>query len=175
METLSFVALILLSSVGYSAGSVSKAGASVELKPQIIDLLLMLGIWALAIYSRTVLDFNRFLLVLMWVIISAAVGIVAVWARPPDGLETTNDKESEQTSGRLLKKLWQRWNAFSRRMGGFQSRIILSLLFFVLVSPVALGVKVLSDPLRLKHRNSESHWLRRAETRASLEQFRRQS
>lgn len=45
MELISFIALILLSLVGYCAGAVSKAGKYVELKPQIIDLMLVTVIW----------------------------------------------------------------------------------------------------------------------------------
>jgi len=71
METLSFIVLILLSLVGYSFGAVAKAGKFIDLKPQIVDLIIVLLIWAGAICSRTIFDLNKWFLILMWVILSA--------------------------------------------------------------------------------------------------------
>ena len=45
MDTLSFIALILLSLVGYSGGATGKAGKFADLKLQIIDLILVVIIW----------------------------------------------------------------------------------------------------------------------------------
>jgi len=69
METISFIVLILLSLVGYSAGAVGKAGKFVELKPRVIDLILVVLIWIGAIYSRVTFDLNKWLLILMWIIL----------------------------------------------------------------------------------------------------------
>lgn len=174
MEAISFIVLILLSLVGYCAGAVAKAGQSVQLKPQLIDLLIISVIWAGAIYSRIVLDFNKWLLILAWVILSSLIGMVAIWPRKLPEEEASTNKGPMKTSNKLPKKLWQRWSNFSRRMGNFQSRIVLSLFFFTIVSPFALGVKIFSDPLRIKYRGDESHWLPKTGTEASLEQFKRQ-
>jgi hypothetical protein len=49
-----------------------------------------------------------------------------------------------------LKKLWARWKVVAHKIGEFQSRLILSLFYYVVLAPFALGLKVFSDPLQLK-------------------------
>ena len=179
MEIVSFVVLILLSLVGYCAGAVGKAGKSTELKPRVVDLILVLAIWTAAIYSRMTLDSNKWLLILVWVILGSLVGVLATWPRKfsqevASGEKGVVDTELRGTSRNLLKKLWARWQGLWNRVGSFQSRIVLSLLFFILVSPFALGVKAFSDPLRIRHQSNESHWLPRMKSEVDLEQFKRQ-
>lgn len=175
MEAFSFIVLILLSLVGYSAGATKKAGKVIQLKPGIIDLILILSIWAGAICTKIILDLDRWLLILAWVVLSSVVGMLAVWPRKLYARETTSREESKQTAGNPLKKLWQGWKDFSKRMGEFQSRIVLSLFFFILVSPFALAVKAFSDPLGIKkYRGDDSYWLLKIKTEVDLEGFRRQ-
>ncbi len=174
METVSFIVLILLSLVGYSVGAAGKAGKSVQLKPQIIDLILISVIWAGAIYSRIALDLNKWLVILAWVILSSLIGVLAVWPRKLPEEKASITKGQIVTAMNPLRKLWQSWGNFSKRAGNFQSRIVLSLFFFILVSPFALAVKMFSDPLGIRYRSTESHWLLKMGTEISLGQFRRQ-
>lgn len=174
MEVVSFIVLILLCLVGYSAGAVAKAGKSVQLKPQAIDLLMISIIWAGAIYCRIVIDLNKWLMILVWIILSGMIGCLAIWPRRLPEEKALANKEPKETSTNLLRKLWQRWKGFSERMGSFQSRIVLSLFFFVIVSPFALALKMFADPLQIKHQGGESHWLSRKEINTDLVQFRRQ-
>lgn len=174
MEIISYIGLILLSLVGYCVGAVSKAGKSVQLKPQIIDLILISVIWAGAIYSRVVVDLDKWLVILVWVILSSLIGILAIWPRKLSEERASSNKGPKGTSKNLIRKLWQSWGNFSKRMSDFQSRIVLSLFFFVVVSPFALAVKMFSDPLRIRYQGNKSHWLLRMRTEISLEQFRRQ-
>lgn len=174
METISFIVLILLSLVGYSAGAAFKAGKFVDLKPKIIDLILVLVIWIGAIYSRLALFLNKWLLVLIWIITGFIIGILAVLPRKlleKVALKTNGPKEASKNP---LKKLWESWKNFSIRMGSFQSRVLLSLFFFIFVSPFALGVKIFSDPLRIKHLTGKSHWLPKKDVKPDIEQFKRQ-
>lgn len=175
MEIFSFIVLILLSLVGYSAGAVGKAGKLVVLKPQIIDLILVSVIWAGAIYSRIVFDLNKWLMILVFIVLSSLIGVLAVLPRKLPEQEVSNTRRpKEAVSSNLVKRLWQSWGNFSRRMGNFQTRIFLSLFFFILVSPLALVVKTFSDPLSIKHGSSNSYWLTKAKTEIDLEQSRRQ-
>ena len=174
MEIISFIVLILLSLVGYSAGAVSRSGKFVELKPQIIDLILMVIIWIGAVYSRLAFDLNKWLLILIWVILSSVIGLVAVWPRNLSKEISQRSKKSEESSIKINKNLWRSWKNFSSRMGSFQSRIILSLFFFFFVFPFALVVKIFSDPLRIKNRSSTSHWLSKKEIEINLNLYRRQ-
>jgi hypothetical protein len=60
-------------------------------------------------------------------------------------------------------------------MGGYQSRILLSFFFFLVVSPFAVAVKLFSDPLGIRYRSSSSsHWLQKKEVKADLEALRKQ-
>lgn len=174
MEALSFMALILLSLIGYSGGAVGKAGKLVDLKPQLIDLVIILIIWAGAIYSRIVSDLNKWLIILIWVALSSIVGVLIIWVRNVSRERPQDRKKSKMPSSTLFKTLWKSWENFSKRMGNFQSRVILSLFFFIFISPFALAVKMFSDPLKIKRHSSKSHWLPKKDIKDDLEQFRRQ-
>ena len=171
METLSFVALIFLSLVGYSGGVVGKVGKFAELKPQIIDLIIVLLIWAGAIYSRITFDLNKWLFILIGVILSIIIGLLAVSFRKLTEEKSLNNNEPEKVPINPIKKLWQSWKDYSKRMGNFQSRIILSLFFFIFVSPFALAVKMFSDPLKIKNHSSKSHWLPKKEIKNDLKLY----
>lgn len=174
MEAISFLVLILLCLVGYSAGAVARTGKSVELRPQIVDLVLVSVIWAGAIYCRVALDLNRWLIILAWLVLSIIVGVLAIWPRELREENVSSAKAPEGTPNSLLKRLWQSWANFSRRMGSFHGRIVLSLFFFTVVTPFATAVRVFSDPLRIRHRTEVTHWLPRTGTDVDLEQLRRQ-
>jgi hypothetical protein len=174
MEIISFTALLLLSLVGYSAGAVGKARKIAQLKPRLIDLIFILCIWSGAVYSRVTLDLNRWLLILAWLILSSILGILASWPRSLSKRVSSDAEQLKISSRNPLKKLWQGWKNFSMRMGSFQTRVIFSLFFFIIVSAFALAVKYFSDPLKIKRPNKKSHWLLKNEIRPRLEQFKRQ-
>lgn len=174
MEIISYIVLILLSLVGYSAGAVSKAGKFAEIKPQILDLILILAIWTGALYSKTILYLNKWLLILIWVFLSIVIGMLGTIPRKFPREKSLRKEESEAPLKNPIKRLWEIWKNFSNRMGNFQTRIILSLFFFLLVSPFAFIVKVSSDPLRIKRRGIKSFWLPKKEIKIDLEQYRRQ-
>ncbi len=165
METISFIALILLSLVGYSGGAAVRAGRQADLKPVIADLILVLIIWAAAIYTRLAFDFNKWILILLWISASIAVGVVAISFRR---LSRTRESIEEES------RIWRRWQAFSLRMGSFQSRVLLSFFFFVVVFPFAVAVKVLADPLRIKRSVGNTYWLPKEKIPRDLEEYRRQ-
>jgi len=56
-----------------------------------------------------------------------------------------------------LKKIWEGWKRVSRVIGNFQARVLLTILYFTVVLPFAIGVSLFSDPLRIKHRPTS--WL----------------
>ena len=172
MSVLSFIALILLSLLAYSGGVVGRAGKSSDIKPQLIDLSLVLIIWAGAIYSRLTFPLNRWLLILIWIVLGALIGIVSAWPRKTRG--TKPKIISKETSPNLLKHIWQSWKAFSLRLGSFQSRIWLSLFFFIFISPAAVLLKAFSDPLGIKKYSKISHWLPKKDIGSDLEQYKRQ-
>lgn len=174
IEFLSFLVLILLSLVGYSAGAVGKAGKVVDLKPQIFDLFIITFIWTAAVYSRLTMDLNKWLLILIWLMISSFVGMLTFWIRRLSKEKISDSDESNERPSNLIKRLWQRWEDFSKRMGSFQSRIILSLFFFIFITPFGLGVRIFSDPLNIKWGVRKSYWLTKKSIKVDEEQLRRQ-
>lgn len=61
----------------------------------------------------------------------------------------------------FLKRLWQGWKAFGELIGNLLARIVLTIFYFTIFVPFALGVRLLSDPLQIKSRPSEL-WRSRA-------------
>ncbi len=56
----------------------------------------------------------------------------------------------------FYKRLWRGWQLVARAIGMLLSRLVTSLLYFVVVTPFALGARSSSDPLRL--RPGPVHW-----------------
>jgi hypothetical protein len=60
-------------------------------------------------------------------------------------------------------------------MGGFQSRLLLGLFYFFIVTPFGLGVKAFSDPLLLRRTRKLSNWIPRNDTTpANLDEAKKQ-
>jgi hypothetical protein len=43
-----------------------------------------------------------------------------------------------------------RWRVVARKIGEFQSRVVLALMYFVVMAPFAIGLRCVTDPLRLR-------------------------
>ncbi|MGH7305165.1 MAG: hypothetical protein ACRELZ_17920 [Candidatus Rokuibacteriota bacterium] len=50
----------------------------------------------------------------------------------------------------MLTSTWAAWKGFARRIGDLQARALLTVFYFIVVGPFAIGLKALRDPLRLK-------------------------
>ncbi|GIW39972.1 MAG: hypothetical protein KatS3mg076_0549 [Candidatus Binatia bacterium] len=50
----------------------------------------------------------------------------------------------------VWRRLWEGWKRFAHAVGVFNTRVIMTLLYFVVVLPFGIVVRVVSDPLRLK-------------------------
>lgn len=74
----------------------------------------------------------------------------------------------------MVRSLWAGWKRVAERLGVFQSRLLLVLLYFLVVAPFALLVKIAKDPLRIR-RIDGSNWIPRPASPADLGRFRRQS
>jgi hypothetical protein len=72
----------------------------------------------------------------------------------------------------MWKRLWEGWKRLAHRIGNFQARVLLTLLYAILVFPFGVVVRLLADPLRIKHRPEA--WLAHPESPATLEWSRRQ-
>jgi hypothetical protein len=51
-----------------------------------------------------------------------------------------------------LKQFWAAWTRVAKIIGNFQARVMLTVLYAVAVAPFGILVRLLADPLRIKHR-----------------------
>ena len=75
---------------------------------------------------------------------------------------------------RFLKEAWQTWKRVAEKIGHFQARLLWGFLYFVVVAPFAVGMKLFADPLQIKKRRSPSWWLEHPRQTLTLEEARRQ-
>ena len=77
----------------------------------------------------------------------------------------------------MLRDLWNRWLVLAQKIGKFQSRIVLTVVYFVIVLPFGLGVRLFADPLRIRRGSArpKSNWSARqtsdVDLAASYRQF----
>jgi len=77
----------------------------------------------------------------------------------------------------VFRMIYRAWIAISITIGYFVSRVILSLIFFLLITPMGLIFKVIGkDPMERKiDPGAESYWQKRAEeTGTSIERYEKQ-
>lgn len=73
-----------------------------------------------------------------------------------------------------MLKIWERWKRFARKIGNFQSRLLLSLFYSIVIFPLAPILKLFFDPLGIKKGDFPSYWLSRKRLDENLEDLRRQ-
>jgi hypothetical protein len=71
-----------------------------------------------------------------------------------------------------LKRVWAAWTRLAHKIGNFQARVLLTILYAVLVFPFGVIVRLFSDPLRIKKRPTA--WLDHSEEASNLEWARKQ-
>ena len=87
--------------------------------------------------------------------------------------ETGIDKRRENMKS-LANRAWHGWLRIARFIGDWIARLVLSIFYFTIFVPFALGVKIFSDPLALKPAYRPG-WIARTTSDLTLEDLRRQS
>ncbi len=72
----------------------------------------------------------------------------------------------------ILKKIWAAWKRIAHRIGDFQARVLLTLIYAVLVLPFGLAIRLFSDPLKIKKRSAK--WIDHPEEVSDLNWAHRQ-
>jgi hypothetical protein len=72
----------------------------------------------------------------------------------------------------IARIAWNRWKIIGEAFGDFQGRLFAVLFYFTIFAPFALGVRLFSDPLRI--RKPHTAWTDRAPVEATLDSARRQ-
>ena len=71
-----------------------------------------------------------------------------------------------------LRKGWQAWKRIGQFIGDQIGRLVLTIFYFTLFMPFALGMRLLGDPLAIRPRN-RAKWLERTTRDLTLEDSRR--
>jgi hypothetical protein len=72
----------------------------------------------------------------------------------------------------LRTKLWEGWKRFGHTLGNFQARVLLTLIYYVLVLPFGLAVRVFADSMHMKKRPEK--WFDHPPLPNTVEEARRQ-
>jgi hypothetical protein len=165
MEVIAAIALVLLTLVGYSSGSVIGATGRTP-APRILDLLTVIILWIAALATRSAL--GKVSAIIIWLAIGLVLGMVLARIRI-----RSYPKAQPLDMG---PGLWNAWKGFASRMGNYQSRVLMTFVYFVIVLPFGLGVTLLSDPLNIKRPQAPSNWHpKELPLRPSIEEAREQS
>lgn len=71
-----------------------------------------------------------------------------------------------------IRRIWQAWKKIAHKIGDFQARVLLTIIYAVLILPFGLAIRFFSDPLRIRHRPSS--WLDHPDKATDLEWAKRQ-
>jgi hypothetical protein len=73
-----------------------------------------------------------------------------------------------------LARAWKAWQRVAHWIGEKQAIVVYTVLYFVIIGPIALVRRVFTDPLQLRGRQRTSFWTPRAPMPVSLDEARRQ-
>jgi len=71
-----------------------------------------------------------------------------------------------------LRKIWQAWKRIGQFIGDMLGRVVLTVFYFTLFVPFALGVRFFGDPLAMRP-SSHVKWVERTTHDLTLEDSRR--
>ncbi len=71
-------------------------------------------------------------------------------------------------------RAWARWKRFGHVVGDFQARVLPTVIYFVVLAPYGLVVRLVSDPLSLRRAPRPSMWISRLLEDPAIERARRQ-
>ena len=171
MGFVSGLALVLLTLVGYSSGAVL-AGKGKQVAPGLLDLAVVVVLWAVALTTRAGL--GKGLAILVWLVGGLIVGAGLTGlrrARYPDRREKAHTTAPETSR---LRRWWEGWKAFAAEMGNYQERALLAFFYFIVVTPFGIPLRLFGDPLRLRRAGGSSSWVKRGAVDQELEKAREQ-
>lgn len=175
---LSSIGVILLTMVGYSAGG-TWAARDRDYLPGSADLWAVLGLWVGGLLLHGRLE-TQWVAIVAGLLSGFLVGLVVAQMRLAQKGDTPALPKSElpvhaQEKGEtavalsFFRQLWRRWTAFSARLGATQGRLLMGFVYFIFVTPFALGFKLTSDPLALKQPFPQSGWTAKETLDTTLE------
>lgn len=164
MELFSALPTILLTLVGYSAGSVL-GRPDREVVPELPDLVVVVALWTTALAYHTAL--GPWLSPLTWLVVSGLVSAFITVTRPSSAKGEPR-KEDVVGSGGVgrVRGWWLGWTRFAARLGNYQGRMFMAFFYFLAVTPFGLLARVFLDPLRPP--SSQTFWIERSTSDADI-------
>ena len=170
MDFLEVLALILLTLVGYSSGAII-AGRGRKEPLSLLDLVMAVIFLAIALGTRSVL--GKWLAIPIWFILASLSSALLTAIRCKDR-RTKKGAFLEPTGKALLRRTWNWWKVFATEMGNYQGRLLFAFFYFVIVTPFGIGVRMFSDPLKVKQKGRTTSWLQRSSFSNELKKAREQ-
>ena len=169
MEIFGDIALILLIVVGYSTGSVL-VGKGKKVTPALFDVSIIVISWIIAFSIR--FSVSKWLTLLFWILIEICIGALLTWLRKGQyNLDKVDPASSAQT--KPLMNLWNGWKRFATRLGNYQSRIWLAIIYFILMVPFGMLMRLFMNPW--KSSNTEgTAWIQKEPSKTDLSSARNQ-
>jgi hypothetical protein len=171
MDFISGLALILLTLVGYSSGTVL-AGKNKRVNPGLLDLIIVIALWTAALATRPAL--GKILAILVWLVIGLSVSAILTGLRRGSFPDREQQILAPQGGVAGLRRLWGRWKAFAGEMGNFQGRTILAFFYFFIITPFGIAVRLFGDPLRTRRGGVRSFWIEQQPVSPTLQKAREQ-
>jgi hypothetical protein len=168
VNALSIIAAILLTLFGYAAAAAFRAGKKGVRKPGAFDLAVVAILWAGVLFGRGRTDMNGWLFVLVAVAAGFLAGILVGLAKGYSEAERQASVVEPHLEKLQAVRRFRKLRAFLTKAGTFQSQILMGLIFLVVLGPVGLAVRLFADPLRIKKRGGDSHWIARPDVPADL-------
>ncbi len=76
----------------------------------------------------------------------------------------------------FFRRLWEGWKKIAQKIGDFNASVILTIFYFILLSPFAIMLKIFTDPLEIKNKKHVGWHIKEDDTELSaLEKAIRQS
>ncbi len=74
----------------------------------------------------------------------------------------------------MFGRLRENWKSFSSALGNYQSRLLLGVFYFLVVTPFGVAIRMLGDPLHLRQAKGSCWALRQTPPLSSLEESKKQ-
>jgi len=171
MGFLSGLALVLLTLFGYSSGRVLFT-ANRKVNPGAFDIFITIFLGIIALLARNYL--GRWITIPMFILIGLVAGVLTTLILLSTYPLDRKTPPETSVSGGFFLKIRGSLKVFFTRTGNFQSRILLSWFYFIILMPFGILVRLTSDPLAIQKGKRDSYWKSVAEKSDSLESARRQ-
>jgi hypothetical protein len=120
----------------------------------------------MALGTRSVL--GKWLAIPIWFIL-AGFGSVALTEIRLVGHRTEKVTRVIPIEKNLLRRTWDWWKVFATEIGNYQGRVLFAFFYFMVVTPFGLGVRLFSDPLKVKQGEKKTCWSGRSLVTDKLE------